>query len=87
MDEGNLQAKNKFFNPICQKRQHAKYVKELLGDVVVKEIVVFSERCELKKIDVVREGVIKCNDLKKVMMENRKEKVYNPAQINNFCYH
>ena len=43
--------KYRFYNPIWQNRSHIKYLKEFLDeDVPMFSIVVFSQRCELKKI-------------------------------------
>ena len=46
--------KNRFYNPIKQNRTHIKWLKEYINtdnlDVPVFSIIVFSERCELKKI-------------------------------------
>lgn len=45
--------KNRFYNPIKQNRTHLKWLGQFLGaDVPLFSIVVFSERCELKKITV-----------------------------------
>ena len=45
--------KNRFYNPIKQNRTHLKWLGQFLGaDVPLFSIVVFSERCELKKISV-----------------------------------
>lgn len=43
--------KNQFFNPIMQNRTHLKWMKNFVGnDIPLFSIIVFSERCELKKI-------------------------------------
>ena len=45
--------KEKFYNPIKQNRTHIKWLGNLLGeDVPLFSIIVFSERCELKKITI-----------------------------------
>lgn len=45
--------KNKFYNPIKQNRTHLKWMKEYVGDnIPLFSIIVFSERCELKKIAI-----------------------------------
>lgn len=45
--------KNRFYNPILQNKTHLKWMKEYVGaEVPLFSIVVFSERCELKKINV-----------------------------------
>jgi len=45
--------KNRFYNPIKQNRTHLKWLGQFLGgEVPLFSIVVFSERCELKKINV-----------------------------------
>ena len=46
-------AKERFYNPIKQNRTHCKWLRRYLGDdTPLFPIVVFSERCELKKITV-----------------------------------
>lgn len=46
-------SKNKFYNPIKQNQSHIKWLGEFLGsDIPLFSIVVFSERCELKKVTV-----------------------------------
>ena len=43
--------KNQFYNPVMQNRTHLKWLKSFVGeDIPLFSIIVFSERCELKKI-------------------------------------
>lgn len=45
--------KNRFYNPIKQNQGHIKRLREYLGgDTPLFSIIVFSERCELKKVTV-----------------------------------
>ena len=45
--------KNRFYNPIKQNRTHIKWLGNYVGgDVPLFSIIVFSERCELKKVTV-----------------------------------
>lgn len=45
--------KNQFYNPIMQNRTHLKWMRNYVGDdVPLFSIIVFSERCELKKVTV-----------------------------------
>lgn len=45
--------KNQFYNPILQNKTHVKWMRKYVGeDVPLFSIIVFSERCELKKIIV-----------------------------------
>ena len=58
--------KNRFYNPVRQNRTHIKWLKEYLGgDIFCYSIIVFSNRCELKKVQVKSEDlcVIKRDDL------------------------
>lgn len=62
--------KNSFYNPIKQNKTHIKYLLqtlEELGDFnsYIKSIIVFSERCTLKKIEITSENVrvIKRDDI------------------------
>ena len=62
--------KNRFYNPIRQNRGHVRWLRSYLGeDVPMFSIVVFSERCELKKITVTSSdvAVIKRPDLQKTI--------------------
>lgn len=48
----NLQ-KNRFYNPIRQNANHIKWLKQYINeDIPMFSLIVFSERCELKKISV-----------------------------------
>ena len=50
--------KNYFYNPIKQNKTHLKWMRKFVGeDVPLFSIIVFSERCELKKITVESEDV------------------------------
>ncbi len=45
--------KNQFYNPILQNKTHVKWMRNYVGDdVPMFSIIVFSERCELKKVAV-----------------------------------
>ena len=50
--------KNHFYNPIMQNKTHLKWMKQFVGeDVPLFSIIVFSERCELKKVTVYSEDI------------------------------
>ena len=45
--------KNQFYNPVLQNKTHVKWMRNYVGDdVPLFSIIVFSERCELKKVTV-----------------------------------
>jgi len=45
--------KNRFYNPIKQNRTHIKWLQNYVGgDIPLFSIIVFSERCDLKKVEV-----------------------------------
>lgn len=45
--------KNRFYNPVLQNKTHIKWLDKLLGgEIPLFSVIVFSERCELKKIQV-----------------------------------
>ena len=45
--------KNRFYNPIKQNATHIKWLQKYIGDdVPLFSIIVFSERCELKKVEI-----------------------------------
>lgn len=50
--------KNQFYNPIMQNRTHLKWMSKYVGEnVPLFSIIVFSERCELKKVTVESEDI------------------------------
>lgn len=50
--------KNQFYNPIMQNRTHMKWMASYVGeDIPLFSVIVFSERCELKKVTVVSEDI------------------------------
>lgn len=50
--------KNQFYNPIMQNRTHLRWMKQFVGDdIPLFSIIVFSERCELKKVTVYSEDI------------------------------
>lgn len=54
--------KHKFYNPIWQNKTHIKYLKEYLSgfDIPMYSLIVFSDRCELKTINIYSENVYVC---------------------------
>lgn len=64
-------AKN-FFNPILQNRVHIKWLRTIVGSQIpLYSIIVFSERCTLKKIDVTSKDVtvVKRNNINRSVNE------------------
>ena len=50
--------KNKFYNPIKQNRTHLRWLGRYLGEgIPLFSIIVFSERCELKKVNVISSDI------------------------------
>lgn len=78
--------KYQFLNPVKQNEFHIKALKELLNlnDNYFKSIVVFSERCELKKIKS-KVPVIKRNFLLKEISKTIKgnEEIFTKDELNN----
>lgn len=72
--------KYKFYNPIWQNNKHVKYLKKVVGEEVVKSIIVFSERCEFKDVKADHHTVIKRNILRKTV-ENNRDYVYDADKI------
>lgn len=63
--------KNRFYNPVFQNETHIKWLRKLLNragfsDVPLFSLIVFSERCEIKKMD------ISSNDVKVI----KRDKMY-----------
>lgn len=70
LPSGRKSQKEHFLNPIMQNKLHIKYLEKLIGETVpFHSIIVFSERCTLKKIDVENPDifVIKRDDVKKTV--------------------
>ena len=72
----NKRSKNKFYNPIWQNNTHIKYLSKVLNidEKYMKSIIVFSERCKLKKIQVNSENVKVIN---RYNLNNQIEKIIN----------
>lgn len=50
--------KHSFYNPVKQNQTHIKWLRNYIGEnIPLFSIIVFSERCELKKITIVRQDV------------------------------
>ncbi len=51
--------KERFLNPILQNSLHIRCLKSIIGnDVPIRSVIVFSDRCELKRLDVNMQGAI-----------------------------
>ena len=79
--------KNRFYNPVLQNRGHIKWLREYLGeDIPMYSVIVFSERCELKKVTVSSRGVavVKRDDLIKAVKRfwNASSARYSEAHVN-----
>ncbi len=73
--------KEPFYNPIMQNKTHIKYLKTLLDDeYTYNSIIVFSDRCTLKNINITNKDVIVINryDLNNVITN-----LYNQNQTRN----
>lgn len=59
LPQGRGSHKEHFLNPIMQNKLHIKWLKNLLQDeaIPVHSVIVFSERCTLKKVDIVSQNV------------------------------
>ena len=50
--------KNQFYNPVLQNRSHLKWLSKYIGDdIPLFSVIVFSERCELKKITMYSDDI------------------------------
>lgn len=80
--------KEHFLNPIMQNKLHIKWLKSILGeDIAVHSIIVFSERCTLKKIECTSPNiyVIKRNTINHLINKicSSQLKVLTEAEIAN----
>jgi hypothetical protein len=76
--------KYKFPNPIWQNKKHIKYLYNIVKTPHINSIIVFSERCELRKINIDTIPVIKRNDLKNIINNYSSNIVFNNEQIDKF---
>lgn len=54
----NSTHKEQFYNPVMQNKTHIRWLKKIIGNnVSVHSVIVFSERCTLKKIDIIDKSV------------------------------
>ena len=88
---GNIVEKHQFYNPIRQNRSHIKYLKEYLNtDIKTFSLITFSNRGDLKSIDVSSPNVFVCrhadfsNAIRQIWYENpdvlsdeQIKKIYN----------
>ena len=73
--KGRPAKKEKFLNPIMQNKLHIRCLNEYLKEEYpIYSVIAFSQRCELKKIELVSDNavVIKRNDITKVLAKNSK---------------
>lgn len=89
LPDGKKSRKESFFNPVMQNALHIKALKEIIGDVKqIYSVIVFSERCTLKKIEVSEETahVIKRDTVKTLVKKIDKESTefFSVNEINNF---
>ncbi len=81
--------KQRFYNPIKQNEQHLKSMEQFLAktveDNVFQSVIVFSERCELKKItiDSSHVHVIKRNDLRRTIKRLATVKRLTSMQVDS----
>lgn len=76
--------KNKFLNPIWQNKKHIKYLSRILVDVQLRSLIVFSERCELKKVNVEEDLVIKRGKLRKLILKESDKVIFSNQEIDDF---
>ena len=76
LPNGKKSRKEHFYNPIMQNKTHIKWLQNLIGtEFPVYSVIVFSERCTIKKMDVTSSDVkvIKRDRLNRVVKEIKKE--------------
>lgn len=77
LPEGKKSRKETFFNPVMQNKLHIKCLKNVIGNIEnIYSVIVFSERCTLKKIEVSEETayVIKRDEVKSLVKKIKKSK-------------
>jgi len=84
--------KEKFYNPIFQNNTHIKYLIKLLqiDEKIIKSIIVFSERCTIKKMEVTSEKVKVINryELNRTIEKliNNSPKIFEAGKIIELYY-
>lgn len=76
LPNGKKSRKERFYNPIMQNKTHIKWLQNIIGtDLPVYSIIVFSERCTIKKMELVSSDVkvIKRDRLQRIVKEIQKE--------------
>ena len=63
LPQGRRSHKEHFLNPVMQNNLHIKWLRNLLQDetIPVHSVIVFSERCTLKKVDITSQNVVVIN--------------------------
>lgn len=79
-----FKTKNKFLNPIWQNKKHIKYLSKVLVDVQLRSLIVFSERCELKNVNVEDVLVLKRGRLRKLILKESEKEIYSNQEIDDF---
>lgn len=76
LPNGKKARKEHFYNPIMQNKTHIKWLQNLIGmNFPVYSVIVFSERCTIKKMDVTSPDVrvVKRDRLNRVVKDIKKE--------------
>ncbi|MGN0930558.1 MAG: NERD domain-containing protein [Thermoguttaceae bacterium] len=87
LPSGNGTRKESFYNPIMQNRTHIRDLVAFIGEEYpTRSIIVFSERCELKEIDVESADirVVKRDELRRAVLdvyERETQDLLSPSQI------
>ena len=87
LPNGKTSTKIQFYNPITQNKTHIRCLKKLLKkDTQYHSIISFSDRCTLKKINLINNDVFVINryDVSKIMAKicnNIKEPILSPEEI------
>ena len=74
--------KYKFFNPIWQNKKHIKYLQVLFPEREITSLIVFSERCEFKKLSIGKNIVIKRRQLKRTLRNHQSTTIISEEIIN-----
>ena len=77
--------KSKFFNPIIQNYGHIKAIEGHLSNEkdIYHSLIVFSNRCELKKIEV-KTPIVKMKNLKKYLLKYKSDVFLTKEDINYY---
>lgn len=87
LPNGKRCSKERFYNPVLQNRTHISNLKKLTGELPVWSVIVFSERCTLKSVNVSRSmaEVVKRSEANSAVRRILDETEERPVDVESIC--